>query len=190
MDPIQKKKNMLSKKIEASLNETDMFEDYVQEIEDLLQTNMENTLSELEEKQDLMIEMLKNRTESLANQTKAHYKKQELFLMEAKKNVERRKTNLQKINGKIAGIEEAKHANRLERLNDEFLNINRTFNSPFHQFKDCKVNLNPQIANQMFEQIGSLKYPDVQYSNKNTFKFYNQKYKPITKAFFFGDSNN
>lgn len=110
--------------------------------------------------------------------------------MEAKKNVERRKTNLTKINGKIQAIDDPKHANRLERLNDEFLNINRTFNSPFHQFKDCKVNLNPQIANQMFEQIGSLKYPDVQYSNKNTFKFYNQKYKPITKAYFFGDSNN
>ena len=133
---------------------------------------MENTLDELEEKQDLMIEMLKSRIESLANQTKAHYKKQELFLMEAKKNVERRKTNLKKIETKISAIEE-KHGNRLERLNDEFLNINRTFNSPFHQFKDCKVNLNPQIANQMFDQIGSLKYPDVQYSNKNTFKFYN-----------------
>ena len=120
-----------------------MFEDYVQEIEDQLQTNMENTIDELEEKQDLMIEMLKSRIESLANQTKAHYKKQELFLMEAKKNVERRKINLQKISKKMGDIEEQKHMNRLERLNDEFLNINRTFNSPFHQFKDCKVNLNP-----------------------------------------------
>ena len=42
----------------------------------------------------------------------------------------------------------------------------------------------------MFEQIGSLKYPVVQFSNKNTFKFFNQKYKPITKCYFFGDSNN
>ena len=42
----------------------------------------------------------------------------------------------------------------------------------------------------MFEQIGSLKYPVVQFSNKNTFKFFNHKFKPITKAYFFGDSNN
>ena len=42
----------------------------------------------------------------------------------------------------------------------------------------------------MFEQIGSLKYPVVQFSNKNTFKFFNHKYKPITKCYFFGDSNN
>ena len=41
---------MLQKKIEASLAETEMFDDYVQEIEDQLQTNMENTLDELEEK--------------------------------------------------------------------------------------------------------------------------------------------
>jgi uncharacterized protein (DUF302 family) len=41
---------MLGKKIEASLNETEMFEEYVQEIEEQLQTNMENTISELEEK--------------------------------------------------------------------------------------------------------------------------------------------
>ena len=134
---------MLSKKIEASLNETEMFEDYVQEIEEQLQTNMENTLSELEEKQDLMVEMLKHRTDILSKQIIAHYKKQELFLMEAKKNVDRRKTNLQKIGTKMEAVEEGKHNNRLERLNDEFLNVNRTFNSPFHQFKDCKVNLNP-----------------------------------------------
>ena len=42
----------------------------------------------------------------------------------------------------------------------------------------------------MFEQIGSLKYPTVQFSNKNAIKFFNQKFRPITKAYFFGDSNN
>lgn len=51
--------------------------------------------------------------------------------------------------------------NKLERLEDEFGSINKTFDSPFHQFKHCNVSLNPQIANQMFEQIGSLKYPVV-----------------------------
>ena len=30
----------------------------------------------------------------------------------------------------------------------------------------------------------------MQFSNKNTFKFYNNKCKPITKCYFFGDSNN
>lgn len=41
--------------------------------------------------------------------------------------------------------------NKMERLEDEFVQINKTFDSPFHQFKHCTVSLNPQIANQMFE---------------------------------------
>ena len=112
--------------------------------------------------------------------------------MEAKKNVERRKTNLTKVQQKIEALREGKIQNdsKIERMEEEFSNINKTFDSPFHQFKHCTVSLNPQIANQMFEQIGSLKYPVVQFSNKNTFKFFNQKYKPITKCYFFGDSNN
>jgi hypothetical protein len=69
--------------------------------------------------------------------------------MEAKKNIERRKNNLEKVGQKLSNITEIKTANenRLERLNEEFLNINKTFDSPFHQFKHCNVNLNPQIAN-------------------------------------------
>lgn len=43
----------------------------------------------------------------------------------------------------------------------------------------------------MFEQIGSLKYPTVQFSNANAFLTnFNNKIKPISKAIFFGDSNN
>lgn len=139
-----------------------------------------------------MIEMLKNRKDTLQKQVQGHYKKQDLLLMEAKKNIERRKNNLEKIDTKITNITENKqsNSNKLERLSEEFLNINKTFDSPFHQFKHCNVNLNPQIANQMFEQIGSLKYPVVQFSYKTTFEFFNQKYKPISKALFFGDSNN
>ena len=139
-----------------------------------------------------MIEMLKNRKDSLAKAVKQHYKKQEIFLMEGKKNVERRKQNLNKLTNKITGLKESQIQNesKLERLEEEFISINKTFDSPFHQFKHCTVGLNPQIANQMFEQIGSLKYPVVQFSNKNTFKFFNHKYKPITKCYFFGDSNN
>ena len=112
--------------------------------------------------------------------------------MEGKKNVERRKTNLTKLQNKLGGLKESQLQNesKLERLEEEFISINKTFDSPFHQFKHCTVGLNPQIANQMFEQIGSLKYPVVQFSNKNTFKFFNHKYKPITKCYFFGDSNN
>jgi len=40
-------------------------------------------LSELDEKFELLIEMLKNRKVTLAKAVKHHYKKQELFLMEA-----------------------------------------------------------------------------------------------------------
>jgi len=35
-----------------------------------------------------------------------------------------------------------------------------------------------------------LKYPLVKFSNKNALKFFNHKFKPITKCYFFGDSNN
>lgn len=97
MDPIMKKKQVLTKKVEASLAETEIFEDDVLEIEEQLMSEQENTLAELDEKLDLMVEMLKNRKDTLAKAVKQHYKKQEIFLMEAKKNVERRKTNLTKV---------------------------------------------------------------------------------------------
>ena len=64
----------------------------------------ENTISELDEKLELMVEMLKNRKDTLAKAVKQHYKKQEIFLMEAKKNVERRKTNLTKVQSKIKAL--------------------------------------------------------------------------------------
>ena len=65
--------------------------------------------------------------------------------MEAKKNVERRKTNLVKVQTKLSGLQEGKvqNENKLERMEEEFLNINKTFDSPFHQFKHCSVGLNP-----------------------------------------------
>ena len=46
------------------------------------------------------------------------------------------------------------------------------------------------VVNQMFEGIGNLKYPIVQFSNRNTYKFFNNKFKTVTKSLFFGDSNN
>ena len=57
--------------------------------------------------------------------------------MEAKKNVERRKTNLSKIETKINAIQDGKvqSESKIDRLGEEFVNINKTFDSPFHQFK-------------------------------------------------------
>ena len=65
--------------------------------------------------------------------------------MEGKKNVERRKANLNKLKNKIGGLKESQFQNesKMERLEDEFAGINKTFDSPFHQFKHCTVSLNP-----------------------------------------------
>ena len=63
------------KKIEASLVETEMFEEHVLEIEEQLQQEQDNTLSELDEKLELMIEMLKNRKDVLQKAVAGHYKK-------------------------------------------------------------------------------------------------------------------
>jgi len=49
-----------------------------------------------------MIEMLKNRKDVLQKAVAGHYKKQDIFLMEAKKNVERRKNNLDKLVSKLS----------------------------------------------------------------------------------------
>lgn len=70
MDPTVKKKNTLNKKIEASLQETEIFEDDIIEIEEQLMQEQENTLSELDEKLELMVEMLKNRKDTLAKAVK------------------------------------------------------------------------------------------------------------------------
>ena len=57
--------------------------------------------------------------------------------MEAKKNVDRRKANLSKIENKINAIQDGKvqSESKIDRLSEEFVNINKTFDSPFHQFK-------------------------------------------------------
>ena len=102
-------------------------------------------MSELDEKLELMIEMLKNRKDHLSKAVKQHYRKQELFLMEGKKNVERRKTNLQKLQNKITNIkgDGLQNESKLERLEEEFSAVNKAFDSPFHQFKHCQISLNP-----------------------------------------------
>jgi len=92
--------------------------------------------------------MLKNRKDTLAKAVKHHYKKQEIFLLEAQKNIERRKNNLEKINSKlqvlVKGASGLQSESKLERLEEEFIGINRAYDSPFHQFKQCTVGLNPQ----------------------------------------------
>lgn len=45
--------------------------------------------------------MLKNRKDTLSKAVKSHYKKQEIYLLEAQKNIERRATNLSKLDTKL-----------------------------------------------------------------------------------------
>ena len=78
--------------------------------------------------------MLKNRKDTLSKAVKHHYKKQEIFLLEAQKNIERRKNNLEKLSGKLGTVMKgpAQSEHKLERLEEEFININRSYDSPFH----------------------------------------------------------
>ena len=63
--------------------------------------------------------------------------------------------------------------------------------APCHCIPNVSARLiNPAVSSQLFESIGTLKYNIVQFSNKHAFKFFNNKVKPITKTYFFGDSNN
>lgn len=66
--------------------------------------------------------------------------------MEAQKNIERRKNNLEKLNGKLQTLVKGgvQNESKLERLEEEFTSINRSYDSPFHQFKHCTIGLNPQ----------------------------------------------
>lgn len=91
----------MKKKIDASAGETEIFSEELQEIEDQLQSAKESTVSELEEKFEVLIEMLKNRKDTLSKAVKSHYKKQEIYLLEAQKNIERRATNLSKLDSKL-----------------------------------------------------------------------------------------
>ena len=82
----------------------------------------------------MLIEMLKNRKDTLAKVVKSHYKKQEIFLLEAQKNIERRGTNLSKLDTKLQQLQNAQpqNENKLDRLETEFTNINKSYDSPFH----------------------------------------------------------
>lgn len=142
----QRRAQILKKKIDASREETGIFAEELAEIEDQLQCEKESTISELEEKLEVLIEMLKNRKDTLAKQVKAHYKKQEIYLLEAQKNVDRRSTNLSKLEMKLQQLisQNPQNENKLERLEQEFISINKNYDAPFHQFKHCTVSLHPQ----------------------------------------------
>lgn len=71
----QRRAQILKKKIDASMGETEIFSEELEAIEDQLQGAKESTLSELEEKFEVLIEMLKNRKDTLAKSVKSHYKK-------------------------------------------------------------------------------------------------------------------
>jgi len=72
-----------------------------------VQSNKESTISELDEKFEVLIEMLKNRKDTLSKAVKSHYKKQEIYLLEAQKNIERRASNLAKLENKLQLITNA-----------------------------------------------------------------------------------
>lgn len=74
-------------------------------------------MAELDEKFEVLIEMLKNRKDMLSKTVKTHYKKQKIFLLEAQKNVERRATNLGKVETKLEELaKNNQNENKLERL--------------------------------------------------------------------------
>lgn len=45
--------------------------------------------------------MLKNRKDTMEKAVEHHYRKQDIYIMEAQKNIERRKNNLQKLKSKL-----------------------------------------------------------------------------------------
>jgi hypothetical protein len=70
-----KKAQILLKKIDASMNETVMFEDELNEISEQLEGQKEASIKDLEEKLDLLIELLKTRMDSLTQSVEQHYRK-------------------------------------------------------------------------------------------------------------------
>ena len=140
--------------------------------------------------------MLKNRVETIQQTVKQHYKKQGVYMKEAMNNLERRKKALNKLEEKVQEMQGTSPPNpsssysKIERFEEEFVKINRSYESPFHNFKHCTVSINPQNAEQVFENIGTIKNPIVASNSSHSYQFFNLNNLPIKKAYFFGDSNN
>lgn len=135
---VQGKFQVLQKKIDASLAETKMFNEELDDIQEQLETTHEQTTKDLKDKLDLLYEMLKNRIETLEQNVTKHYKKQKVVMKEAQNNLDKRSSGLKKLSKKVTSMLASgaySHNNKLERLEEEFLELNRSYNSSFHQFK-------------------------------------------------------
>lgn len=134
----QRKLKVLHKKLDASLSETQMFSEELDEIKEKLEINRDQTLKDIEDKLELLIEMLRNRLESLEQNVSQHYKKQNVLMKEATNNLSNRRIGLEKLSKKVQDmINSGAFSNslKLERLEEEFIELNRSYNSSFHQFK-------------------------------------------------------
>lgn len=170
-----------------------MFHEELFDIKEQLETTHEQTVKDIEDKLELLYEMLKNRLESLEQVVSQHYKKQNVLMKEAINNLDKRKSGLEKLAAKVSSMLSTGvycNANKLERLEEDFVELNRSYNSSFHQFKHCTINLNPQNAGQVFESIGSVRHPIVQSSSSNSYQYFNLSNKQVSKSYFFGDSNH
>lgn len=170
-----------------------MFTEELDEIKEKLEINRDQTLKDIDDKLELLIEMLKNRLESLEQNVTQHYKKQNVLMKEAVNNLGNRRSGIEKLSKKVSNMLSSgtfTNSYKLERLEEEFIELNRSYNSSFHQFKHCSVNINPQNSGQIFESIGSVKHPIVQSTFSNSYQYFSLKRKNVTKAFFFGDSNH
>ena len=189
----QRKLQVLQKKIDASFAETQMFNEELMDIKDQLEHTQEETIKDINEKLEILYEMLKNKFESLEQDVKQHYKKQNVLMKEAINNLDRRKTGLEKLAAKVTNIISTgafSNSSKLDRFEEEFIELNRSYSTSFHEFKHCVVSINPQTAGQVFESIGSINNPIVQSNSSNSYQYFNLRRKSVSKAYFFGDSNH
>ena len=131
---LMKKSQVLQKKIDASMSETLTFEEELLDVHEQLERAREASLNQLDEKLDYLVEMLRHRIETLQQTVDRHYKKQNLSLKEALKNVERRKTSLERLSEKLNTIMSSHIQTdfKLDRLEEDFIQINRSYDCPFH----------------------------------------------------------
>jgi hypothetical protein len=116
-------------------------------------------------------------------------------MKEAMGNLDRRKMALQKLEDRTKefqtqNLTTSATITKIEWLEEEFVKINRAYDSPFHNFKHCAVSINPQNAEHVFESIGTVKNPIVASNSSNNYQYFNLKSKPLKKGYFFGDSNH
>ena len=116
------------------MSETLTLEEELLDVHEQLERAREASLNQLDEKLDYLVEMLRHRIETLQQTVDRHYKKQNLSLKEALKNVERRKTSLERLSEKLNTIMSSHIQTdfKLDRLEEDFIQINRSYDCPFH----------------------------------------------------------